>query len=291
MPRTALTAIIALIALWLAAAAQADVVQLGTRWYRIDLPAQAAGAPILLVLHGGGGNPDQFARASGLSGPATAAGYAVIFPAGSGRTRLLTWNGGYCCGQAAREGLDDLGFLDAVAADAAARFGLDPGGVFVTGMSNGSILAEAYAATRPEKVRAVAGVAGTLDLARFPPQGPVPILHIHGTADGHVRYTGSPGPDALVDSDFTPVDAVIAAFRGLAGPGLTRSQRQIDPVTDGTWVTETTWSRGGRPWLRLLTVWNGGHVWPGGARAGRQSGATGDIDVNSEILRFFAEQG
>lgn len=37
----------------------------------------------------------------------------------------------------------------AVAADAAARFGLNGDKLFVTGMSNGSIMAETYAALRP----------------------------------------------------------------------------------------------------------------------------------------------
>ena len=63
---------------------------------------------LILALHGGGGDPDQFANASGLARAAMRQGFAVAFPAGSGRRgeRLLTWNGGYCCGYAARQGID-----------------------------------------------------------------------------------------------------------------------------------------------------------------------------------------
>ncbi|MGL4278956.1 MAG: hypothetical protein ACRCS0_01205, partial [Albidovulum sp.] len=84
--------------------AAAETVRLGERYYEIELPANPKGAPLILALHGGGGDPDQFAKASGLARAATRAGYAVVFPAGSGRKgdRLLTWNGGYCCGYAAR---------------------------------------------------------------------------------------------------------------------------------------------------------------------------------------------
>lgn len=273
--------------LW-ASAAGAETVSLGDRSYRIDLPARAEGAPVILALHGGGGNPDQFARSSGLSRPANAAGYAVIYPAGSGRTRLLTWNGGYCCGYAARAGVDDIGFLDAVVADAARRFGLDADRLYLTGMSNGSLMAEAYAATRPDAVRAVAGVAGTLDLATFSVRGAVPLLHIHGTADDHVPYGGGKGPSGLTDTTFTPVDAVISAFTRANGPGLSRSERVIDPRPDGMRTIETTWSKDGRPLVRLLKVENGGHVWPGGRRAARQGGDTADFSANTEILRFFA---
>jgi len=267
-----------LILLCLPLTALADQVSMpGGRSYRIDLPADPQGAPILLALHGGGGSPDQFARNSGLSGPAIRAGYAVIYPQGSGRAGLYTWNGGYCCGHAARRELDDLAFLDAVVTDAASRFDLDAGRLYLTGMSNGAILAEAYAATRPTRVKAVAGVAGTLDLARFPPRGPVPLLHIHGLADRRVPYLGGPSGDGLTDTDFTPVPDVIAAFVATNGPGLASQA-----VTTGA-VQETTWRRNARPWLRLIAITDGGHDWPGGRRAG-----PGALNANHAILTFFA---
>lgn len=287
-----LTSILALLfacLIGLAGAARTEVVTLGDRWYRIDLPDRAQGAPILLALHGGGGNPDQFARASGLTAPANAAGYAVIYPAGTGRFGLLTWNGGYCCGLAQKRGVDDLHFLDQVVADAEARFGANAGRVYLTGMSNGAILAESYAATRPDRVAAVAAVSGTLDLARFPPLGPVPLLILHGMADDHVPYEGGNGSNAWSDADFTAVSQVVTAFLARQPPGLAQDSAVIDPVPDGTRVDETTWTRAGRPVLRLLAVEGGGHVWPGGARARRQSGATEDISATTEILRFFAE--
>ena len=105
--------LIVLILLVSPAAAETQKVSLGDRFYLIDLPGTLRGAPMILALHGGGGNPEQFATASGLGPVATRAGYAVIFPAGTGRRgdRLLTWNGGYCCAYAARSGVDDIAFL------------------------------------------------------------------------------------------------------------------------------------------------------------------------------------
>lgn len=152
--RRALLLWVMAIAVVLALPARAEVqeVRLGDRFYLIDLPSDSKDAPMILALHGGGGDPAQFAKASGIGSDAAARGYATIFPAGSsrrGRDRVLTWNGGYCCGHAARAGIDDLAFLSAVAADAAARFGLNGDKLFLTGMSNGSIMAETYAALRP----------------------------------------------------------------------------------------------------------------------------------------------
>jgi polyhydroxybutyrate depolymerase len=260
------------------------------RFYRIDLPARAEGAPLIVALHGGGGSPDQFAAASGLARAALPQGYAVVFPAGTGRRgdRLLTWNGGYCCGQAARRGVDDQAYLRLVIADAVARHGLDPDRVYLTGMSNGAILAETFAARAPELVRAVAGVAGTMDTRRVTVAGPVPALVIHGTADTLVPFTGGRGDTSFTQTDFAPVAAVVDAFLRPWGEGLTRTTRQIDRRDDGTRVVITDHAKGGTVVLRLITVEGGGHHWPGGRKSRLERGKTQEIDANTEILRFFA---
>lgn len=265
--------------------ALAETVALGGRTYRIDLPAEAQGAPVIVALHGGGGSGAQFARASGLSRPANRAGYAVIYPDGTGRLR--TWNGGYCCGAAQRSGVDDIAFIDRVLADAARRYGVDAGRLYLTGMSNGSILAETYAARHPARVRAVAGVAGTLDAARDRPALPVPLLHIHGTADARVPYAGGRGERGLTGTAFAPVSAVEAAFVA-PFPPLALHERVIDPVPDGMRViARDHLSSDGRVQVRILTVEGGGHAWPGSRRAARMGG-TQDIDATAEVLRFFA---
>jgi polyhydroxybutyrate depolymerase len=266
--------------------AHADTVRLGDRSYRIDLPPRAEGAPVILALHGGGGGADQFARNSGLSIPANRQGYAVIYPKGTGRA--ATWNAGYCCGAARRQQVDDIAFLDAVIADATARFGLNPARIYMTGMSNGAMMAEAYAASRPGRLRAVAGVAGTMDTGRFTPSSGVPLLHIHGTKDGMVPYDGGRGESSLTGVPFASVASVEAAFLA-PFPGLARFDRIIDPSVDGMRVIERNHINAqGVTLVRIQTVEGGGHAWPGSRRAPRQGG-TRDISANSEVLRFFTE--
>lgn len=277
---------IVLALLFLSLPAQAETVRLGERSYRIDLPADPDGARVIVALHGGGGSADQFARSSGLSRPANRAGYAVIYPEGTGRAG--TWNGGYCCGAAQRRGVDDVAFLDAVIADAAQRFGVDGRRVYLTGMSNGSIMAESYAALRPRRVAAVAGVAGTMDTDSLRPRGAVPLLHIHGTEDDMVPYAGGQGANSLTRTDFASVASVEAAFLA-PFPMLARTERQIDRVQDGTRVTERNYTDAkGVTQLRILTVEGGGHAWPGSRRALR-AGETREIEATREVLRFFAE--
>jgi polyhydroxybutyrate depolymerase len=265
--------------------AMAETVTLDGRSYRIDLPADPQGAPVIVALHGGGGSADQFARSSGLSRPANRAGYAVIYPQGTGR--FPTWNGGYCCGAAARGQVDDAGFIDRVVADAARRFGTDPSRLYLTGMSNGAIMAETYAALRPRAVRAVAGVAGTMDTGAFHLAHPVPLLHIHGTADRQVPYAGGQGETGLTDTDFAPVAEVEAAFLA-PFPPLRRVDGVIDPAPDGMrGLSRDHVAPDGTVQVRILTVEGGGHAWPGSRRATRKGG-TRDIDAALEVLRFFA---
>jgi polyhydroxybutyrate depolymerase len=276
--------------LWFSLPAAAKTVRLGGRYYEIALPANPRGAALILALHGGGGDPDQFAQASGFARAATRAGYAVAFPAGSGRrgNRLLTWNGGYCCGYAARAGVDDFGFLKEVIEDAATRFGVDGSGVYLTGMSNGSIMSETFAARNPGVVRAVAGVSGTMDTSRIRVEGRVPALIIHGTADPMVPYAGGQGDSSLTRTDFASVASVVNAFLAPWGGVPARTDRTIDRKDDGTAVVVTDYQNGGQVVLRLMTVEGGAHHWPGGRKARLSEGKTQEIDANTEILRFFA---
>jgi polyhydroxybutyrate depolymerase len=155
-------------------------------------------------------------------------------------------------------------------------------------MSNGAIMAETFAALNPTLIRAVAGVAGTMDSARTPVQGLVPALIIHGTADSMVPYAGGQGDTSLTRTDFASVASVVDAFLAPWGGGVTRTTRQIDRRDDGTSVTITDHAKAGSVILRLITVEGGAHHWPGGRKARQQSGKTEEIDANTEILRFFA---
>lgn len=275
---------------WIAAAAFALIaspavaemqrVRLEERFYLIDVPANPSGA-MILALHGAGGNPANFARGTGLAEAALPLGYAVIFPGGVEAEGRRTWNALYCCGEAAAAGVDDMAFLDDVVADAVGRFGLDAGRLYLTGTSNGAMMAETYAVLRP--VKAVAGVSGTLDLAQAPAKA-VPLLHMHGIADPVVPYDGGQGRN--ITAHFTPVDAVIAAFVAAFGD-LTPVERKMDAVRDGTSVVQVDYlDATGTAQVRLIRIEGGRHNWPGG-NSDRRS-ASKEVSATEAVLEFFA---
>jgi polyhydroxybutyrate depolymerase len=257
------------------------------RFYLIAVPQGVPNPPLILALHGGGGSPEQFARTSSLTAPALAAGFAVAYPAGNaGRRGRYTWNSLYCCGYAARARIDDVAFLAAVIDDATRRFGTEPR-AYLTGMSNGAMMAQTVAALRPDRVAALATVAGTMDTRRLDVPRAIPFLHIHGTADDMVPFAGGQGDNSITRTDFASVDSVVAAFlRPYGRLPLTRTTIDRAPE-DGTRVLRSAWGEPARPPVVLLTVENGAHVWPGGHRA-RGKGTTQDISATEEVIRFFA---
>lgn len=265
------------------------------RTYRVDVPdgAPARAAPLLVALHGGGGNADNMARQSGLTPPANARGFVVAYPNGSGRrsgAKRLTWNsGGRCCGYAADQGVDDVGFLRALIADVSTRYRTDPRRVYLTGMSNGAMLAYRMACEAADLVTGIAPVAGALHVPCNPPR-PVAVIAFHGTADQNVTYDGSPGRRRLDrDREADPPVAETLAFwarrNGCAGAPARETLAQ------GT-VLHDVW-RGCAPGAptELYTVVRGGHSWPGGERISRLLDPPSPVPAASEVmLEFFSQR-
>ncbi|MBI4254273.1 MAG: alpha/beta fold hydrolase, partial [Candidatus Rokubacteria bacterium] len=116
------------------------------RTYRLHLPPRArerGPLPVVVAFHGGGGNAAGFKAYAGLDALADREGFVVVYPDGSGRLgrRLLTWNAGTCCGAAAAQNVDDVGFVLALLRDLARDLPLDPARVYATGHSNGAMMA------------------------------------------------------------------------------------------------------------------------------------------------------
>lgn len=172
------------------------------RYYIVRIPSAAASGPALplvLALHGGGGNPNQFKRDSGFDVVADREGFIVVFPAGTGPPllprMLQTWNAGPgCCGTALNENVDDVGFLLAVVADLASRTPVDSRRVYATGHSNGGMMSYRLAAEAGDEIAAIAPVAGGMMLDDFLPNRAVPLLHIHSVDDPRALYEGGLGP-------------------------------------------------------------------------------------------------
>ena len=126
--------------------------------------------PVVLVFHGGGSNAEQMIRFCGLNQKADTAGFVAVYPNGTGRfPRMLTWNGGNCCGYAMREKVDDVAFVRALLDDLAKVAKIDEKRIYATGMHSSS--PDGGVGTCITGLRRIAGSGGE----RGPPIG-IPSL-------------------------------------------------------------------------------------------------------------------
>lgn len=261
------------------------------RSYLLHLPpnyAQAAALPLVLVLHGGGGNASNAAMMSGMSARADRAGFIVAYPNGTGRRddRLLTWNAGNCCGQALDQGVDDVGFIRMLIADLAGRYKVDSRRIYVTGMSNGGMMTYRVACELADVIAAAAPVAGALNPPECRPGRPVPLIIFHGTADQHVLYEGGP-PRKTIDShprvDASVADAVAFWTANNGCPAAPASEER-DGVVRDTYAG----CRDGAE-VVLYSIQGGGHAWPGGERGSALGDQPSDAIAASDLMwEFFA---
>ena len=119
--------------------------------------------PLVLSFHGGGGNAESMVRFCGLNDKADEAGFIVVYPSGTGRLeKLLTFNGGNCCGYAMQNNVDDVAFVRALLDDLATVANIDSKRVFATGMSNGGIISYRLASELSDRIAAIAPVGGPM---------------------------------------------------------------------------------------------------------------------------------
>lgn len=260
------------------------------RDYIVHVPAglpKDRPAPMLLALHGGGGDMDFQADNYGLKQKADQAGFIAVFPNGYSRFPsgiLATWNAGTCCGKAVENSIDDVGFLKAVIERVSRQASVDRTRVYATGMSNGGLMSYRLACELPTMIRAIAPVAGTDNTAACKPSRPVPVIHFHAKDDSHVLFTGGSGPDALTKTNFTSVPVTIEKWVGINHAG-SRAKRVL--AVPGATCELHTAGPGGAP-VKLCATDTGGHSWPGMPSRRANKSPSMAISANELMWEFFA---
>jgi polyhydroxybutyrate depolymerase len=258
------------------------------RGYRVRVPPGATGRlPVVVVLHGGGGNGEQVDQQTGMSQAAARAGFITVFPNGSGRTALLTWNAGRCCAYAQREDVDDVAFLSAMLDRVLTDYPADPARVFATGMSNGAMMSYRLACAMSDRFAGIAPVAGALNVDPCRPARPVSVLAIHGTADQNVPYGGGPPTRSVAGVEpwiNTSVEESVGFWVAHDRCDRTPQQSRTEQVTVRTYAGCADGTT-----VQLCTVDGGGHAWPGGATPRAQADPVPPApNATTVILEFFA---
>lgn len=239
------------------------------REYRVYVPPSYDGhtaAPVVFNFHGLTSDSGQQVAFSAMNETADAHGFIVIYPEGHENS----WNGGWCCGTAASEDLDDVGFALAVLDDLAGMGCVDRRRVYTTGMSNGGFMSHRLGCEAADTFAAIGSVTGALGIDDCAPSRPMPVLQIHGTEDSLVSYEGMvlPSIDEWVrinGCDGTPTETYAEGDA---------TCETYDGCDDGVEVT-------------LCTVEGGEHCWFGQEFCPFGPTST-HIDSNEHLWEFFS---
>jgi polyhydroxybutyrate depolymerase len=216
--------------------------------------------PLLVLLHGGFGNADAFSESTGFNEIAEKEKFVIVYPQGVGirlAPRHRVWNAGKCCGIAREENVDDVAFVNLVVREAMKKVSLDPKRIYLAGMSNGGMMAYRLLCESPDLFAAVAVVSGSLVVDQCTKGRKVPLLHVHGSADTHVPFSGGSGirSGGIVYRSVPETLALVTKTRDCGKP-LSRNFKNGD--------TETTYRcQQGAP-VVLHVIKGGAHAWPHG---------------------------
>ena len=260
--------------------------QVKWRTFKIHLPPTYDGVtplPLVVALHGGGHDADTMEYISQLSAKADLENFIVVYPNGR-KFVTRTWNAGNCCGAAANLNIDDVGFIVKMMDSLESKYSIDTNSVYLTGASNGGMLAYRIACEQPQLFAAVAPVATTMVTSDpCSPSQEVPILHIHSSLDTHVPLSGGfgSGPSGAY---MPPNDSIINVWRQNNNCTGTRDTIYNQLGTVGVeWTNCSNCSE-----LLVYITSDGGHSWPGGKQTVNGDIPSQQLNATDLIWSFFS---
>ena len=268
----------------------------GRRNYKLYVPHRqhAGGRPLLVMLHGGTQDADDFAAGTRMNVLAEEHGFIVAYPSQcKSANPSLCWN--WFKPEDQVRGAGEPSIIAGITDEIVAEYDIDPQRVFVAGLSAGGAMAGVMGATYPEVYAAVGvhsglpyrsatDVASAFSAMRGDPglqrrqrkTGPrsdhalrVRTIVFHGDADQIVH----PSNAAKIIEAKTGDTVERAKVRSSASRAYTRAATRDKT---GTVVVEQ--------WL----IHGSGHAWSGGSADGTYTDPHGP-DASRELLRFFLE--
>ena len=257
----------------------------GSRTYGLYLPPNrpARGLPLIVMLHGCKQDPEDFAAGTRMNRLADELGFAVVYPAQSGKANVSRcWNWFQPVHQR-REGEPSL--IAGITRQVISRHGLDAPRTYVAGLSAGGAMAAVMGNAYPELYAAMAihsglGYAVAQDL-------PSALAAMQGKAPGRAPSASGKGgiPMIVFHGDG---DTTVHPSNGEHAMAGTLEKVEKGSANGRAFTRTTHWDAEGRAVLEHWLVHGGGHAWSGGSASGSYADPSGP-DASREMLRFFMQ--
>jgi len=268
------------------------------REYRLHLPVgydSSQPAPLVLVIHGYTGTAETTEMEyTSFRSSSDEHGYVAVFPQGTGfevgGNLITSWNDRACnaspgpggsictdeafdyptppeCGEPREcdwcSCHDDVGFIEALLDELEKTLCIDRARVFATGVSNGGMFVQRLGCDLPNRLAAIAPVAGTI-AKRFncAPGGEraVSMMNIYATKDTTVPFDGAPAEDGFL---YTPVAEVTDLWAAESSQGCSSEYSPYPTAMDGVMGFRCVQRAGCGTGAELVEcAWDGGHDWP-----------------------------
>jgi len=239
--------------------------------------------PLIVNFHGMNSTAIKQQNYCEMDNVADKEGFITVYPQSS----HLGWNAGLGL-RSYTTGPDDIAYFSKLLDTLEDVLSIDKNRIYVTGVSLGGSFAYRVACEMSKRIAAVASVSGLMSdstLIYCNPVRNVPILHIHGTRDHIMKYTG-------MKQAFGAEEVVkIWELKNQCGHKADTIQipnREKKDRTKAILIKYKNCASGSQVWFYKIT--NGGHTWPGAAKAFKLMGRKcKDFDGSQAIWDFFKQ--
>ena len=273
------------------------------REYILHVPSavrQGGPLPLLIVLHGSYGTGREMQVGLGFDALANQRGFYTAYPNAyqePGHIQTARWNDGRGTLSSSAQNINDVKFITAMIEDIAAKVPLDKNRVYLTGASNGGMMAYRFGCETTGVFAGIAPVIGNIPEPIFStcnPTAPIDFLSINGGSDPIIPLDGGTVCQNVrfgcEGGSVVSREESVNRFAAADGCSLQPSPETLPPtVNDGTWVEKLTYAgcQNGTSVVSYI-VQQGGHAWPPRKPQVRSGGAqTGNLDATKVIVDFF----